>query len=162
MGAGQFCTNPGIAFVVDRPAVDAFVTATAGALSPIGLQIMLIEEIAAAYRKGKDRVALGQGVRVRDMDEIEQVARRLQGQLTCRGILMRPIPSQPVACCPFWKPVPAGAGQRLSDGGEVADSMVHGGPYPVSSNFGATSVGTPSSRRFTRLVCCQKLHHGLA
>ena len=75
---------------MDRPAVDAFVTATAGALSPIGPQIMLIEEIAAAYRKGMDRVAAGQGVRVRDMDEIEQVARRLQGQLTCRCILMRP------------------------------------------------------------------------
>ena len=93
MGAGQFCTNPGIAFVMDRPAVDAFVTATAGALSPVDPQIMLTEEVAAPYRKGKDRVVAGQGVRVRDMDEIEQVARRLQGQLTCRCILMRPIPS---------------------------------------------------------------------
>jgi NADP-dependent aldehyde dehydrogenase len=27
---------------------------------------------------------------------------------------------------------------------------VHGGPYPASTNFGATSVGTMSIRRFLR------------
>ena len=27
-------------------------------------------------------------------------------------------------------------------GVEVCDAMVHGGPYPASTNFGATSVGT--------------------
>jgi alpha-ketoglutaric semialdehyde dehydrogenase len=40
-------------------------------------------------------------------------------------------------------------------GVEVADSMVHGGPYPASTNFGATSVGTLSIRRFLRPVCYQ-------
>jgi NADP-dependent aldehyde dehydrogenase len=42
-------------------------------------------------------------------------------------------------------------------GVEVADSMVHGGPYPASTNFGATSVGTLSIRRFLRPVCYQNL-----
>lgn len=40
-------------------------------------------------------------------------------------------------------------------GVEVCDSMVHGGPYPASTNFGATSVGTMSIRRFLRPVCFQ-------
>jgi NADP-dependent aldehyde dehydrogenase len=40
-------------------------------------------------------------------------------------------------------------------GVEVADAMVHGGPYPASTNFGATSVGTLSIRRFLRPVCFQ-------
>ena len=40
-------------------------------------------------------------------------------------------------------------------GVEVADSLVHGGPYPASTNFGATSVGTLAIRRFLRPVCYQ-------
>ncbi|WP_444455355.1 aldehyde dehydrogenase (NADP(+)) [Rhodobacter capsulatus] len=46
-------------------------------------------------------------------------------------------------------------------GVEVADAMVHGGPYPASTNFGATSVGTLSIRRFLRPVCYQNLPEGL-
>ncbi|MGB7270433.1 MAG: aldehyde dehydrogenase (NADP(+)), partial [Albidovulum sp.] len=42
-------------------------------------------------------------------------------------------------------------------GVEVSDTMVHGGPYPASTNFGATSVGTMAIRRFLRPVCYQNL-----
>jgi NADP-dependent aldehyde dehydrogenase len=37
----------------------------------------------------------------------------------------------------------------------VSDAMVHGGPYPASTNFGHTSVGTMSIRRWLRPVCYQ-------
>ncbi|MFP3802973.1 aldehyde dehydrogenase (NADP(+)), partial [Paraburkholderia sp. SIMBA_027] len=44
------------------------------------------------------------------------------------------------------------AGRVLANGFptgvEVSEAMVHGGPYPASTNFGATSVGTMSIRRF--------------
>jgi 2,5-dioxopentanoate dehydrogenase len=57
------------------------------------------------------------------------------------------------------------AGRILANGFptgvEVADSMVHGGPYPASTNFGATSVGTLSIRRFLRPVCYQNLPEDL-
>ena len=46
-------------------------------------------------------------------------------------------------------------------GVEVADAMVHGGPYPASTNFGATSVGTLAIRRFVRPVCYQNLPDAL-
>jgi NADP-dependent aldehyde dehydrogenase len=46
-------------------------------------------------------------------------------------------------------------------GVEVVDSMVHGGPYPASTNFGATSVGTLSIRRFLRPVAYQNLPEAL-
>jgi 2,5-dioxopentanoate dehydrogenase len=46
-------------------------------------------------------------------------------------------------------------------GVEVVDSMVHGGPYPASTNFGATSVGTMSIRRFLRPVSYQNMPEGL-
>ena len=46
-------------------------------------------------------------------------------------------------------------------GVEVASAMVHGGPYPASTNFGATSVGTLAIRRFLRPVCFQNLPEAL-
>ena len=53
------------------------------------------------------------------------------------------------------------AGRILANGFptgvEVCDSMVHGGPFPASTNFGATSVGTMSIRRFLRPVCYQNM-----
>ena len=40
-------------------------------------------------------------------------------------------------------------------GVEVTDAMVHGGPYPSTSDGRSTSVGTHAIFRFTRLVCYQ-------
>jgi len=57
------------------------------------------------------------------------------------------------------------AGRVLANGYptgvEVCDAMVHGGPYPASTNFGATSVGTMAIRRFLRPVCYQNLPEDL-
>ncbi|MFN3435833.1 MAG: aldehyde dehydrogenase family protein, partial [Sphingomonas sp.] len=63
MGAGQFCTNPGIAVVIDGPEADAFATAAKAALEPVAAQTMLTDGMAEAYRAGRDRVAAGTGVR---------------------------------------------------------------------------------------------------
>ena len=53
------------------------------------------------------------------------------------------------------------AGRIISNGFptgvEVADAMIHGGPYPASTNFGATSVGSLAIRRFLRAVCYQDI-----
>ena len=46
-------------------------------------------------------------------------------------------------------------------GVEVSDAMVHSGPYPATTNFGATSVGTMAIRRFLRPVCYQDLPEDL-
>ena len=63
LGAGQFCTNPGIAVLIDGPEADAFVAAARAALAGSGAQTMLTDGIAAAYRQGRDRIAAGKGVR---------------------------------------------------------------------------------------------------
>ena len=52
-------------------------------------------------------------------------------------------------------------GSNLVHEGEVADAMVHGGPYPASTNFGATSVGTMAIRRFLRPVSYQNIPEAL-
>src|SRR5262249_529958 len=40
-------------------------------------------------------------------------------------------------------------------GVEVTHAMVHGGPYPSTSDGRSTSVGSQAIFRFTRLVCFQ-------
>ena len=62
MGAGQFCTNPGIAVVIEGPAVAGFVAAARAALSEAGAQTMLTDGIAEAYRRGSAEVAGQSGV----------------------------------------------------------------------------------------------------
>lgn len=205
MGAGQFCTNPGIAVVVDGPAADAFIAAAKDALAQVAPQMMLTDGIAAAYREGQARLAsrdtvrpvlttqsparaaspnlfettsaaflrdhqlgeevfgpLGLVVRAGSTAEMVQLARGLQGQLTATlhmddadladARLLRPVLERKV-------------GRLLVNGFptgvEVVDSMVHGGPYPASTNFGATSVGTLSIRRFLRPVAYQNLPDAL-
>ncbi len=201
MGAGQFCTNPGIAVVIEGPEADAFVAAAKAALAQVGAQVMLTDGIAAAYRQGRDRVAssagvqevltsvcdlrnatpylfettgaawlanhalgeevfgpLGLIVKVRDADEMMRIARSLQGQLTCTLHLDAGDTRQARALMPVLE---RKAGRVLANGFptgvEVCDAMVHGGPYPASTNFGATSVGTLSIRRFLRPVSYQNI-----
>ncbi|HUR99646.1 MAG TPA: aldehyde dehydrogenase (NADP(+)) [Pyrinomonadaceae bacterium] len=43
----------------------------------------------------------------------------------------------------------------FSTGVEVCPSMVHGGPYPATSDSRSTAVGTRAITRFARLVCLQ-------
>jgi NADP-dependent aldehyde dehydrogenase len=46
-------------------------------------------------------------------------------------------------------------------GVEVCHAMVHGGPYPATTDSRVTSVGTTSIYRFTRPVCYQNFPSGL-
>lgn len=205
MGAGQFCTNPGIAVVIDGPDADAFVTAAHAALGQFGAQTMLTDGIATAYRQGRDRVAaqsgvravltsvcdqrqatpylfevsgdawignhalaeevfgpLGLIVRVKDAAQMLAVATSLEGQLTCTLHLDDADTALGVTLMPVLE---RKAGRVLANGFptgvEVVDAQVHGGPYPASTNFGATSVGTLSIRRWLRPVSYQNLPDAL-
>jgi alpha-ketoglutaric semialdehyde dehydrogenase len=201
MGAGQFCTNPGIAIVRDGPAADAFIATAGAALADTGAQIMLTAGIASAYHQGRDRVSGTKGVRevmtstcdlrnatpylfattaadwlanetlgeevfgplgmvvtARDANEVIAVAKSLQGQLTCTLHMDDSDTEMARALMPVLE---RKAGRVLANGFptgvEVCDTMVHGGPYPASTNFGATSVGTMSIRRFIRPVSYQNM-----
>ena len=101
---------------------------------------------------------LGLVVRVRDADQMLKVARSLEGQLTCTLHLDAADTDLARRLMPVLE---TRAGRVLANGFptgvEVAEAMVHGGPYPASTNFGATSVGTLSIRRFLRPVCYQDM-----
>ena len=46
-------------------------------------------------------------------------------------------------------------------GVEVCSAMVHGGPFPSTTDSKTTSVGTGAIRRFTRPVCFQNMPDSL-
>ena len=105
---------------------------------------------------------LGIAIVVRNEDEMLAVAKNFAGQLT--ATLMMGEDDTPLAqrLLPVLERM---AGRVLANGFptgvEVCDAMVHGGPYPASTNFGATSVGTMAIRRFLRPVCYQNLPDAL-
>lgn len=205
LGAGQFCTNPGISVAIDGHSTDRYVAAAKAALEQVGPQTMLTGGIAKAYRDGKDRFdsrnsvkplyttassdrqagpnlyettgdnylqdhALGEEVfgplglivRVASFEEMLRLAKGFEGQLTAT------IHMDDVDLGDATKLLPVlerKAGRVLVNGFptgvEVVDTMVHGGPYPASTNFGATSVGTMSIRRFLRPVSYQNFPEAL-
>lgn len=201
MGAGQFCTNPGVAIVIDGSDASAFIKEASEALKSINAQTMLTDGIADAYRTGQARMSdavgvqevvadpcparmanpalfettgkewlknedlgeevfgpLGLVIRVSDFDEMQALARSLKGQLTCT---LHMHPSDETHARALMPVLERKAGRILANGFptgvEVAGAMVHGGPYPASTNFGHTSVGTMAIRRFLRPVCFQNL-----
>jgi 2,5-dioxopentanoate dehydrogenase len=101
---------------------------------------------------------LGLIVRVRHAAEMQDIARSLQGQLTCTLHLDDADTQLGQSLMPILE---RKAGRVLANGFptgvEVVDAQVHGGPYPASTNFGATSVGTMSIRRWLRPVAYQNM-----
>ncbi len=207
LGAGQFCTNPGILVAQEGAALQRFLEAAAEALRATAPATMLTPGIAAAYRQGVSsfaahpavrQVAVGPEtaesnacratlfatdansfcsapelshevfgacallVRCADEDEMVGVAEALEGQLTATIHLA-------AADHPFARvllPIlETRAGRILANGWptgvEVCHAMVHGGPFPATSDPRTTSVGTLSIRRFLRPVCYQGLPDAL-
>lgn len=199
MGAGQFCTNPGVLVVIEGAETDQFEAQVTDALSSVAEQIMLTDGIAQAYRKGRDHIAnlaqpkltstsdarangpdllsvsgvqflanpdlaqevfgpLGLIVKVADAEEMLEVAKALEGQLTCTLQMDDDDTNQAQAMCAVLE---RKAGRILVNGFptgvEVANAMMHGGPYPASTNAATTSVGTLAIRRFLRPVCYQNM-----
>ncbi|WP_316014138.1 aldehyde dehydrogenase (NADP(+)) [Roseobacter sp. HKCCA0434] len=97
-------------------------------------------------------------VRAADADQVQAIAQGLSGQLT--ATLQMEDEDLPIARA-LIPVLERKAGRVLVNGFptgvEVADAMVHGGPFPASTNFGATSVGTLAIRRFLRPVCYQNM-----
>ncbi|AJY45815.1 aldehyde dehydrogenase (NADP(+)) [Martelella endophytica] len=105
---------------------------------------------------------LGIIVMAADAQEMRAVAERLEGQLTCTLHMERDDTEFARTLLPVLE---RKAGRLLANGFatgvEVSDAMVHSGPYPASTNFGATSVGTLAIRRFLRPVCYQNIPEAL-
>ncbi|MGV2931079.1 aldehyde dehydrogenase (NADP(+)) [Vreelandella venusta] len=207
MGAGQFCTNPGLVIAVKSKGLDAFIAAARQAVESSSAQTMLTPGIHQAYTHGVQaltstgkvhEVARGQKgtgqnqcqtalfvtsaaqflaeqtlqeevfgalslvLECQDQNEVQRVAEALEGQLT--ATLQLEDADQEVArnLLPILE---RKAGRLLVNGWptgvEVCDAMVHGGPFPATSDSRTTSVGTAAIFRFLRPICYQDLPDAL-
>ncbi|MBX5014969.1 aldehyde dehydrogenase (NADP(+)) [Rhizobium lentis] len=200
LGAGQFCTNPGLIIAIEGAGLDAFVDSAAAALAEAPAQTMLTGSICDAYRKGVARLAsspavsqvsagkdgtahqasaalfqttaasflanqelqeevfgaAGLIVRCSDHDDLRRVVESLEGQLT---IALHVDAEDVVAAAQMIPQLELLAGRLLVNGFgtgvEVSPAMVHGGPYPATSDGRSTSVGTLAIYRFLRPVSYQ-------
>ena len=62
LGVGQFCTNPGLVFAVDSPALERFLEAAAAALAGKPSGRMLNSGIAEAFARGRTGLLTAEGV----------------------------------------------------------------------------------------------------
>lgn len=202
MGAGQFCTNPGLVIALDGPDLDTFIASASEALSGAAPQVMLSPGIGAAYVKGvaaldanpaAERVASGlEGsdttfpaalfkvaaadfladaalghevfgassvvVVAKDAAELAAVLAGIEGQLTATVQLAEADAPLAARLLPV---LTDRVGRVLANGWptgvEVSHAMVHGGPFPATSDGRTTSVGTLAMTRFLRPVCYQAI-----
>ncbi|POZ63468.1 aldehyde dehydrogenase (NADP(+)) [Chromobacterium alticapitis] len=199
LGAGQFCTNPGLIIAEQGLALDGFIAAASALLRQSPAQTMLTPGICRAYQAGVDALsghaclaaaglpATGPNqcqaqlwladardylakpalraevfgaaaliVQCRDAREFRELAEQLEGQLTATLQLDEGDLDLAHVLLPTLE---RKAGRILVNGWptsvEVCDAMVHGGPYPATSDARATSVGTAAIQRFLRPVCYQ-------
>lgn len=201
LGAGQFCTNPGIVLAVDDEATTRFVAAVAEALAGIPAQTMLTAGIQSAYTKGIAAIAaqgatlVGTGaegsgtcgrahvytvpgaafranpalghevfgpssiiVACTDLAEVAAILQDMEGQLTATLHMAPADYPEARALLPILE---NRAGRIIANawptGVEVTHAMVHGGPFPATSDGRSTSVGTLAIDRFLRPVSYQDL-----
>jgi len=161
VGSGQLCTNPGLIIMQASNHAEEFVCRRRD-VTPAVFKTTAKAWLNNPFMSEEIFGPLGTVVLVDSIDEMLTVARALDGQLTCTlqlesndyqtGRQLLPILEQK-------------AGRIIVNGFptgvEVSDTMVHGGPYPASTNFGATSVGSLSIRRFLRPVCYQNVPNEL-
>jgi NADP-dependent aldehyde dehydrogenase len=200
LGAGQFCTNPGLIIAVKGPGLQAFKAAAVDALSQTPAQTMLTGGIFKAYcqavhklsvhssvaelvrgREGNDFQAAtalfetdgnsflahselqeevfgaaGLIVECADDDQLHEVLGKIEGQLT---IAIHVDEADQPAAAKLVPTLQRLAGRLLVNGFgtgvEVSPAMVHGGPFPATSDGRSTSVGTLAIYRFLRPVCYQ-------
>jgi 2,5-dioxopentanoate dehydrogenase len=207
LGAGQFCTNPGLVLAEEGPDLDTFLASATEALGGAPAQTMLTPGILKAYQTGVShlagnnrvrKVASGQlatagtqgeaalfettaahfmddpnlaeevfgaaslVLRCPDVETMLRLAEGLEGQLTAT-ILMD---EGDLEAARLLLPVLERKVGRILVNGyptgvEVSHAMVHGGPYPSTSDGRSTSVGTLAIRRFLRPVCYQDLPEAL-
>lgn len=200
MGAGQFCTSPGLILAVEGPALEHFVTQASQLLSVCAAQTMLTPNIFKSYCCGVDALKqhpsvelVGKGqpgtanqgqavlfsvtgadflehealreevfgsasiiVRCESEAQLMRIVESLEGQLTAA----LHISAEDLHSARQMVPVlELKAGRILLNGFgtgvEVGHAMVHGGPFPATSDVRTTSVGSLAITRFLRPVAYQ-------
>ncbi|MBI3349382.1 MAG: aldehyde dehydrogenase (NADP(+)) [Burkholderiales bacterium] len=100
-----------------------------------------------------------------DLDELLAVIEGLEGQLTATLQLQDDDEADLAAARRLLPALERKVGRILANGYptgvEVSTAMVHGGPFPATSDGRSSSVGTAAIQRFLRPVCYQNLPRAL-
>ncbi|NOY12766.1 MAG: aldehyde dehydrogenase (NADP(+)) [Deltaproteobacteria bacterium] len=201
LGVGQFCTNPGLLFVLNDPALESFIHAVEEYLPQLPAAAMLHRGIKQNYCTALDKLVARSGVELRcgeipESDDcfvspallrttaeqflvdskiaeevfgpasvivvcqsflqMQQCAAALAGQLTAAVHAMA---AEEEMCRELLTLLERKAGRLVMNdfptGVEVCHAMVHGGPYPATTDSRTTSVGSEAIRRFLRPLCRQ-------
>jgi 2,5-dioxopentanoate dehydrogenase len=207
LGAGQFCTNPGLVLGVEGPQFQQFVDAAAAALQAKAAATMLTPGIHKAYASGVSQLSGIAGVRqlavgqtgdmgcaaqaamylcdsktylatpeleseifgpcallisCSDVEDMKRFAEHMEGQLTAT---VHATAADQSAAAQLLPTLERKVGRILFNGFptgvEVCHAMVHGGPFPSTSDSRSTSVGASAIDRFLRPVCYQNLPSAL-
>ncbi|MGB6242414.1 MAG: aldehyde dehydrogenase (NADP(+)) [Castellaniella sp.] len=154
----------GVQRLLDHPDIQALARGQ-GSDAPAPCQANLAVTTARGFLADPERLgaeifgASSLIIRCADADEFQAIALALEGQLTATLHLE---PGADAALAARLIPIlELKAGRILANGFptgvEVCDAMVHGGPYPATSDSRTTSVGTLAIRRFLRPVCYQDI-----
>ena len=202
MGAGQFCTSPGLLLGIEGEGLDRFTAAAAAALQEAAPGTMLTPGIHQAYCAGVEGLArhpkvetvargkaghnyqgqaglfatsadafLGDShlkeevfgsssliVRCADEPALAAVVESLEGQLTASLHMTEADHDDARRLLPVLeRKVGRILVNGFGTGVEVTHAMVHGGPFPSTSDGRSTSVGTMAIDRFLRPVAYQDL-----
>ena len=202
MGAGQFCTSPGLLLGIEGEGLDRFTRAAADALTEAAPGTMLTPGIHQAYCAGVEAlsnhpkvetIARGKAghnfqgqaglfstsaeafmsdahlreevfgssslvVRCPDEGALAGVLESLEGQLTASIHIAEADHEAARALLPVLeRKVGRILVNGFGTGVEVSHAMVHGGPFPATSDGRSTSVGTMAIDRFLRPVAYQDL-----
>lgn len=202
LGAGQFCTCPGLIIAIDDAHTKGFIEFLIKAFSTFPFLTMLHTGIQQNYTKNKTRFANTHGVHMelhvtdelngqqkagpaiasvraeeflanenlqdevfgpftmlikcRDMDQLKDVAAQLHGQLTAS---MYGTDQEVQQASGLFALLREKAGRLVFNGVptgvEVCSAMVHGGPYPATTDSRFTAVGAPAIKRWVRPVAYQ-------
>ena len=206
LGAGQFCTSPGLVIGVRSAEFSAFVQRLSQTMGRAAQQTLLntaglnhysrglaamlahpgVQRLAGGDQGGPQAVAqvfqadaglLLSGdallqeeifgpatvvVELADRAELVQALLALRGQLTATLIGE---PADLAGAADLVALLQDKVGRLLVNGYptgvEVCDAMVHGGPYPATSDARGTSVGSLAIDRFLRPVCFQNVPDAL-
>jgi NADP-dependent aldehyde dehydrogenase len=97
-------------------------------------------------------------VRYKNVEELVEVAKHLPGQL---GSAIHAVEEDYADAAKLLAVLETRAGRLIFNqfptGLEVVPSVVHGGPYPATTDSRTTSVGTSAILRFARPVCFQNI-----
>ncbi len=193
LGAGQFCTKPGVVFLPGGAGAAEFTAELRTLTAGCGGFTMLTPGIAAAYtrglaerrRLGVEHTASGEGgavlwetdvetystqqtlqeelfgpstvlVRYERKEEMLRAADELEGHLTATILgTEEDLSDNRELVAIMERKVGRLLFNGFPTGVEVSHAMVHGGPYPATSDGRSTSVGSAAMLRFVRPRCYQ-------